>query len=117
MKMDYLTPDEQAKLEAARKKAIESDPSLKAEMEAMKQEHKAMKDAGTRPTPDQRKEMMAKRKAFEEKLDAATIKADPSVAPILEKIKAHRQEMMQKMMERRSDKKNATQSSTTSTAQ
>lgn len=103
MKMDYLTPEEQAKLEAARKKAAETDPSIKADMEALKQEREAMKSSGVKPTPEQRQAMMAKRKAIEEKSEAAMLKADPTIAPILEKVKAHRQEMMAKMGKRGQD--------------
>jgi hypothetical protein len=35
-------------------------------------------------------------KAHREKVDAAMLKADPSVAPILEKVKEHMQERVQK---------------------
>ncbi len=101
MKMAYLTAEEQAKLEAARNKAVEADPSLKTDMEALKQERQAMKSGGTKPTLEQRQAMMAKAKALEEKSHAAMLKADPTIAPILEKVRAHRQEMMEKMGKRK----------------
>lgn len=101
MKMDFLTPEEQAKLDAARKKAMESDPSIKAEFEAMKQQREAAKDSGVKPTPEERKARMEKRRALEDKVHAAMLKADPTIGPILDKVAAHRKEMMKKVREHR----------------
>ena len=83
--MKFLTDAERAELKKAHDEAITADPALgteeKANMEAMKAAH----DSGTPPTEEQK----AQFHAFRDKLDAAMIKADPAVEPIIEKIKAH----------------------------
>ena len=79
--MDFLTDAEKAELQKAREAAFAADPSLKTEEEALRADHKP----GTPPS-DADKE---KFKAFQDKLDAAEIAADPGVEPIIAKIKAH----------------------------
>ena len=79
--MRFLTDAEKAELKKAHDAAIAADPSLATEEEALKAAH----EAGTPPTEDQK----AQFKAFHDKLDAAMIKADPAVEPIIAKIKAH----------------------------
>jgi hypothetical protein len=79
--MGFLTPAEKAELEKARAAAFAADPSLKTEQDALQASHQP----GTPPS-DADKE---KFKAFQDKLDAAEIAADPAVAPIIAKIKAH----------------------------
>lgn len=61
-----LTEEERTKMAAAREKALAEQPSLRTEAE----------------------EAWAKLRELQEKLSAAMIKADPSVAPIIEKQKA-----------------------------
>jgi len=79
--MGFLTDAEKAELKKAHDAAITADPSLTTDEDAMKAAHQA----GTPPTDDQK----AQWKAFHEKMDAAMVAADPAVAPILAKIKAH----------------------------
>lgn len=107
-RMGFLTPEEQTKLENARKQALANDPSIQADMDAIKQQRELAKQSGVKPTPEERQAMMAKMKGLKEKTDAAMVKADPSIAPIMEKIKAHHQEMMQKFGEKRAAKKDGT---------
>jgi Spy/CpxP family protein refolding chaperone len=76
--MKFLTEAEKAEFKKAHDAALAADPTLAKEDADMKAAH----DAGTPPD----KEAM---KAFHEKMDAAMVKADPAVAPILAKIKAH----------------------------
>ena len=79
--MKFLTEAEKAELKKAHEAALAADPTLKTEEEALHAAHKP----GTPPTDDQKAQMHA----FREKMDAAMIKADPAVEPILAKIKAH----------------------------
>ena len=79
--MKFLTDAEKAELKKAHDAAIGADPTLGTEEEALKAAHKP----GTPPSADEREKMHA----FRDKMDAAMIKADPAVAPIIEKIKAH----------------------------
>ena len=83
--MKFLTDAEKAELKKAHEAALAADPSLKTEGEALHAKMEANKTAGTKPT----EEDMAAGKAFHEKMDAAMIKADPAVEPILAKMKAH----------------------------
>lgn len=78
----FLTPAERQELKAAREAAFKADPSLQTDQDALK----ASRQAGTPPTDAEK----AQWKAFQDKLDAAEIAADPNVAPIIAKMKAHR---------------------------
>lgn len=60
-----LSPEERQKLQAARQKAIQ-DPAVQAAHDKMRQAHKEFRDA----------------------MNAALLKADPSIQPILNKIPA-----------------------------
>ncbi len=79
--MKFLTEAEKAELKKAHEAALAADPSLAKEDADLKAAH----EAGTPPTEEEKADM----KAFHEKMDAAMVKADPAVAPILAKIKAH----------------------------
>jgi len=79
--MGFLTDAEKAELKKAHDAAIAADPSLATEEQTLKAAH----ESGTPPTDAQKEQFHA----FREKMDAAMIKADPAVEPILAKIKAH----------------------------
>jgi hypothetical protein len=79
--MGSLTDAQKKELKAAREAAFAADPSLKTEADALK----ASRESGTPPSDADK----ASWKAFQEKLNAAMIKADPNVAPILALIKTH----------------------------
>jgi len=79
--MSFLTDAQKQELKAARDAAFTADPSLKTESDALK----AARESGTPPSDADK----ANWKAFQDKLAAAEIKADPNVAPILAEIKAH----------------------------
>lgn len=75
-----LNDEERQKLMAAREKAFADNPSLKTEGEELRgMREKVQSGAMTK------EDAFAKMKAFGEKVDAALVKADPSIAPILEK--------------------------------
>lgn len=83
--MNFLTADEKAELKKAHDAAAAANPDLAKQMDDL---HAKMKDAhenGEAPDPS----LMQQGKTLRDKMDAAMIKADPNVAPILEKIKAH----------------------------
>jgi hypothetical protein len=105
--LDFLTPEERKQYITDREKVLSSDSSLKAEQEALKQDRENLHKSGVKPTPEQRKAMRDKRAAFEQKINAAIIKLDPSASPIVDKIVAHEKERAEKMK----DKANTTTSS------
>ena len=82
----FLTDAEKAELKKAHDAAVAADPTLATEEKANFDAMKAARASGNPPSEDEK----AKFKAFRDKLDAAEIKADPAVAPIIEKIKAHK---------------------------
>jgi hypothetical protein len=79
--MGFLTDAQKAELKAAREAAFTAHPCLKTEADALKASHQP----GTPPSDADK----ASWQAFQEKLDAAMVAADPNVAPILDEIKAH----------------------------
>jgi Spy/CpxP family protein refolding chaperone len=83
--MKFLTDAEKAELHKAHDAAIAADPGLATEEKAQWDDMKASHEAGTPPTDEQKEKMHA----LHDEIDAAMIKADPAVAPIIEKIKAH----------------------------
>lgn len=78
-----LSEEERQKLMAAREKAAADDPSLKAAGEELRGLREKVQSGAM-----SREDAMAKSKEFFEKMNAALIKADPSVAPIIEKQKS-----------------------------
>ena len=83
--MGFLTDAEKAELKKAHDAAIAADPSLGTEEQAIHEAMKAAHESGTPPTEEEKQ----KWHDFRDKMDAAMIKADPDVEPILAKIKAH----------------------------
>jgi hypothetical protein len=84
--MDFLTDAEKQELHKAHDAAVAADASLGTEEKDLMDQMKAAHESGEKPSDD----LKAKMHAFRDKMDAAMIKADPDVAPILAKIKAHR---------------------------
>jgi hypothetical protein len=83
--MSFLTDAEKAELKKAHDAAIAADPSLATEEQSIHEAMQSAHESGTPPSDADK----AQWKAFHEKMDAAMISADPNVAPILAKIKAH----------------------------
>jgi hypothetical protein len=83
--MGFLTDAEKAELKKAHEAAIAADPSLQTEEESIHAKMKADREAGGPPSDADK----AAFEAFHQKMDAALVAADPAVAPILAKIKAH----------------------------
>ena len=81
----FLTPAEKAELKKAHEAAIAADPSLGTEEKSLHEAMKAAHESGTPPSEADKQKMHD----FRDKMDAAMVKADPDVAPILAKIKAH----------------------------
>ncbi len=82
-----LSEEEQQKMRAAAEKAFADDPSLKAEGDELRGLRDKVQSGAATP-----QDAFAKMKAFGEKMDAALLKADPSLGPILEKRNAARRE-------------------------
>jgi Spy/CpxP family protein refolding chaperone len=83
--MDFLTDAEKQELHKAHDAAEAADPSLATEEKSLMAGMESSRDSGQPPSKDD----MEKMRAFHDKMDAAMIKADPAVAPIIAKLKAH----------------------------
>jgi len=83
-----LTADERAQLDKARDAAMAADPSLKTDEDNMRQQFQTLKSQGTAATQDQWDALHAQGHDFHEKLRAAELKADPTLAPIFAKLDA-----------------------------
>jgi Spy/CpxP family protein refolding chaperone len=80
-----LTADEKAQLEKAHDAALAANPDLKTEEDSLKQEHESL---GSDATADQKKDLFTKWQAFHEKMKAAELQIDPTLAPIFAKLDA-----------------------------
>jgi len=87
-----LTADEKAHLEKVRDQALAADPNLKTEADSLKAQHQAMKAQGATANADSKQAFKVLKKEHERKLQTAMLKLDPTVAPILAKIKAAHKE-------------------------
>jgi Spy/CpxP family protein refolding chaperone len=83
-----LTAAEKAQLKTARDEAFATDPSLKADADSLKQQFESLKSAGDSATVDQKKALHAQARDFHQKMQAAELKLDPTLAPVLAKLNA-----------------------------
>ncbi|MEI9998630.1 MAG: hypothetical protein WDO13_05415 [Verrucomicrobiota bacterium] len=81
----FLTDAEKAQYKKDHDAVFAADPTLATEGKDLMGQMRDSHDAGEPPSPD----LMAKFKAFQDKVNAAMVKLDPSVEPIIDKIKAH----------------------------
>jgi Spy/CpxP family protein refolding chaperone len=79
--VSFLTDAQKAELKKAHDAALAANPDLAKQDQAMQAAH----EAGTPPTDEQREQFHQ----FRKEMDAAMIKADPNVAPILAEMKEH----------------------------
>jgi hypothetical protein len=83
--MGFLTDAQKQELKAAHDAAIAANPTLGTQETDLMGQMKDARDSGSPPSDD----LKAKMHAFRDTMNAAMIKADPNVAPILDEIKAH----------------------------
>jgi Spy/CpxP family protein refolding chaperone len=79
-----LTDAEKAQLKKAHDAAIAANPSLQTEGDSLKQQFEALK--GSSATEDQKKALREQGRAYHEKLRAAELQIDPTLAPIFAKL-------------------------------
>lgn len=79
-----LTTEEDQEVNKAHSAALSADPSLNDEERALWGKLKAARDSGQKPSAD----LMAELREFNAKLEAAMIKIDPQVQPLIAKLDA-----------------------------
>jgi hypothetical protein len=94
-RLSFLSAEDRQHLMRVRRQAMEGDPQLKSEQESLKQEWQALKAKGSGATAEDKEALVKSLRAQNEHLDAAMLKIDPTIQPILDQIKAHRQERFQ----------------------
>jgi hypothetical protein len=94
-RLDFLTADEKAHLLRVREQVMTQDPSLKTEGENLRKEWQDVHGQGADASAQDKETLRQNFKEHRDKVDADMIKSDPSVAPILEKVKDHMQERAQ----------------------
>lgn len=88
-RLDFLSREDKLHLLRVRRQVLESNPDLKAEGQSLRKEAQSERSGGA--TTD-KAALRSSIRAHREKMDAAMVKADPTVQPILEQIKAHLKE-------------------------
>jgi hypothetical protein len=83
-----LTDAEKAQLKNARHEAYTVDPTLKTDKENLKQAFTALKAQGQTADKDQWRALRTQKVAYHEKLRAAELKVDPTLAPVFAKLDA-----------------------------
>jgi len=88
---NVLTADEKAQLKKAREAAFAADSSLQTERDNLKQQFESLKAEGKGgATKDQWKALREQGLDFHQKLKAAELGIDPTLAPIFAKLEAAR---------------------------
>jgi hypothetical protein len=94
-RLSFLSAEDRAHLMRVRRQVLQSDPDLKAEQESLRQEWESVKSKGSDATPDDKEMLRNNARAHMEHMDDAMLKADPTIQPILDQIKAHMKERFQ----------------------
>jgi hypothetical protein len=92
-RLSFLSAEDRQHLMRVRRQAMEGDPALKSEQENLKQEWQ--KARGSDATPEDKQVLRKDLRAYNEQMDAAMLKIDPTIQPILDQMKAHRQARFQ----------------------
>ncbi len=87
-----LTPAELAQYQKDQAAVLAANPDLKTEADNLKAQHEALKSQGASASADAKAALKAAHKDYEEKMQIAMLKLDPSVAPILAKLNAAHKE-------------------------
>ena len=94
-RLNFLTADEKAHLMRVHRQVMAENPDLKTEQESLQKEREYVHGKGTNATADDKGMLRDNFMAHNEKMTAAMVKDDPSVQPILDKVKAHMQKRFQ----------------------
>jgi hypothetical protein len=89
--LSSLTPDEKNELLNARTKAMADNPGLQTDEMGLVE--KGMMLQSGNASPEDRKAFVTAARAYKDKLQAAMIKADPNIQPILTKLEAEGEKM------------------------
>jgi hypothetical protein len=88
-RLSYLSAQDRQHLLRVRRQVLAGDPDLKSEQESLRKEADFVKGKGTDASADDKETLRNNFLAHREKMNAAMVKADPTVQPILDQVDAH----------------------------
>ena len=91
----FLSPADRQHLLKVRREVMRDDSALKTEQDSLQKEREFVKNKGASATADDRKMLMQNFKAHNQNMRDAMLKADPSIAPVLDQVAAKMKEQMQ----------------------
>jgi hypothetical protein len=92
--LSSLSPEDKAKLMKARQEVLAQNPDLQTEQDNLKKERQDLKN-NSDASPEDKMQLLQDFQAHEKKMQAAMIKLDPSLKPILDKLDAQMKEKFQ----------------------
>jgi hypothetical protein len=91
-RLSFLSDADKTHLLKDRHDVLESHPDLKAEQESLVKQWQALKDQGSSASPEDRRALRQSFMAHSQKMQAAMLKDDPSIAPVLAQVDAKMKE-------------------------
>jgi hypothetical protein len=88
-RLSFLSAQDRQHLLRVRRQVLAGDPDLKSEQESLMKEAQSVKSQGTGASADDKQMLRNNFMAHREKMNAAMVKADPTVQPILDQVDAH----------------------------
>ncbi len=90
--LGFLSAEDRQHLMRVRQQVLAADPDLKAEQESLMKEREYVKNKGADATADDKQTLRNNFLAHSEKMEDAMVKADPTVQPIIDQVKAKMKE-------------------------
>ena len=84
--MAFLSASDRAHLIKVRREVLANDANLKSEQESLSKERQFVKDKGMNATADDRQTLAQNFMAHNKNMQDAMVKADPTVAPVLDEV-------------------------------
>jgi len=94
-RLSFLSADDRQHLFRVRQQVLNDNPDLKTEQASLMKERAYVKNKGTDATADDKQTLRNNFLAHSEKMEAAMVKSDPTVQPIIDQIKARMQARFQ----------------------
>jgi hypothetical protein len=86
-RLSFLSREDRQHLMRVRQQVLNDNPDLKTEQDSLTKEREYVKNKGTDATADDKQTLRNNFMAHSEKMEAAMVKADPTVQPIIDQIK------------------------------
>jgi hypothetical protein len=90
--LGFLSAEDRQHLMRVRQQVLADNPDLKTEQESLMKEREYVKNKGSDATADDKQTLRNNFLAHSEKMEAAMVKADPTVQPIIDQVKAKMKE-------------------------